>query len=132
MGQSHFLAAAGKHMSALICEPEEGRKVVEPEITFQNKTEIRVQAQIFAGRTLVSTCVVEPGETNILSATSLRFDIFFKNGATGREMARKLGSDANSFTLSQNKRRFTVHETQENKPPKSVTKSELAVKRSAK
>jgi len=106
--------------------------VVEPQITFQNKTEIRVQAQIFAGRTLISTCVVGPGEIRSLPAKSLGFDIFFKDSSSGWEIARKLGSDANSFTLSQNKRRYTLHEAQENKPLESVTKSELAVKRSTK
>ena len=102
------------------------------EITFHNKTEIRVQAQIFAGRTLISTSVVDPGEICILTAKSSGYDIFFKNGATGWEIARKLGSDANTFTLSQNKRRYTLHEAKENKPLDSVTKSELAVKRSTK
>ena len=33
--------------------------MVETEIPFHNKTEIRVQAQIYAGRTLVSTCAAE-------------------------------------------------------------------------
>jgi hypothetical protein len=109
------------------CEQEEGRNMVESEITFCNKTEIRVQAQIFAGRALVSTCVVDPGDTYILPANSLRFDIFFKNGATGREMARKLDSGANSFTLNQNHRQFTIHETHENNPLDSDMKAELAV-----
>jgi hypothetical protein len=106
--------------------------VVEPEITFENKTEIRVQAQIFEGRTLISTYVVAPGEIRILPVKSMGYDIFFKDSSTGWEIARKLGSNANSFTLSQNKRRYTLLEAQENKPLKSVTKSELAVKRSTK
>jgi len=106
--------------------------MVESEITFHNKTEIRVQAQIFTGRTLISTCVVAPGEIRILPAKSLDYDIFFKNSVTGWEVARKLGSDANTFTLSQNKRRYTLHEAKENNPLDSVTKSELAVKRSTK
>lgn len=106
--------------------------MVETEITFHNKTEIRVQAQIFAGRTLVSTCVVDPGEIRILLAKSLRYDIFFKNGATGWEIARKLDSDAKSFALSQHKRRYTIHEAKTNDPLDLVTKSELAVKRSMK
>jgi len=106
--------------------------MVESEITFHNKTEIRVQAQIFAGRTLISTSVVDPGEIRILPAKSLGYDIFFKNSATGWEIARKLGSDANTFTLSQSKRRYTLHEAKENNPLDSVTKSGLAVKRSTK
>ena len=99
--------------------------MVESEIAFCNKTEIRVQAQIYAGRVLVSTCVVDPGETTILPANSLRFDIFFKNGATGREMARKLDSGANSFTLNQNHRRFTIHETHKNNLLDSAVKHSM-------
>ncbi len=106
--------------------------MVEAEITFHNKTEIRVQAQIFAGRRLVSTCVVDPGKTRILKTDSLRFDIFFKNGATGWEVARKLNSDAKSFLLSQHEMRFTVLEAGTNRPLDPVTKSELAVKHSMK
>ena len=76
--------------------------MVETEITFHNKTEIRVQAQIFTGRTLVSTCVAGPGEIRtLLQAESTPYDIFFKHGATGWEIARKLGCDAVDFTLSQ-------------------------------
>ncbi len=101
-------------------------------ITFNNKTEIRVQAQIYAGRTLISSCVVAPGEIRVLGAEALGYDIFFKNSATGWEIARKLGSDANTFTLSQNKKRYTLDEAKEKKPLDSVTKSELAVKRSTK
>lgn len=90
--------------------------MVETEITFHNETEIRVQAQIFVGRTLISTCVADPGEIRILPAKSLRYDIFFKNGATGWEIARKLDSDAKSFTLSQSKKRYTIYEAKENDP----------------
>ena len=85
--------------------------MVETEITFHNETEIRVQAQIFVGRTLISTCVADPGEIRILPAKSLRYDIFFKNGATGWEIARKLDSDARDFTLNQGKNGYTVQES---------------------
>jgi hypothetical protein len=88
--------------------------MVEYKITFRNKTGIRVLAQIYSGRTLVSTCVVDPGEICALLAKSLRFDIFFKNGATGWEIARKLNSDANNFTLSQEKSLYTIHEANSN------------------
>ena len=97
---------------------------METKITFHNKTEMRVMAQIFVGRTVISTC--------ILSSESLRFDIFFKNGATGWEVARKLGSDARSFTLSKHQSQYTVHEVGDNDPIGLVTESELAVKRSTK
>jgi hypothetical protein len=83
-------------------------KMVQTEITFHNKTEMRVQAQIFAGRRLVSTCLAGPGEIRTLLAESLRYDIYFKNGATGWEIARKLDSDAKSVALSQHQTLYTV------------------------
>jgi len=52
-------------------------KMLETEITFHNKTEIRVQAQIYVGRTMVSTCVVDPGQIRSVPANSLRYDVFF-------------------------------------------------------
>jgi len=39
---------------------------------------------------------------------------FFKNGATGWEIARKLDSDARNFTLSKNKSRYTIQEANNN------------------
>jgi hypothetical protein len=98
-------------------------KLVETEITFDNQTELKVQAQVFAGRTLVSTCVLDPGEICNLPVKSFPFDIFFKNGATGWEIARKLGSDAKSFTLSKYQTRYTVHEARDNDPIELVTES---------
>jgi hypothetical protein len=88
--------------------------MVETAITFHNETDIRVQAQIYAGRTLVSTCVADPGEIRALSAKSSRYDVFFKNGATGWEIARKLDTDTKNFTLSQDKSRYTIHEAKSN------------------
>ena len=79
------------------CEHEEGNMT---EIAFHNKAEIRVQAQIFIGRTLVSTYVANPGEVCNLSATSERYDIYLKNGATGWGIAHKLDSEAKTLTLS--------------------------------
>ena len=89
---------------------------METEITIHNETELKVQAQIYSGRMLISTCVVNPGKVQILPGNSLRFDIFFKNGATGWEIARKLDSDANNFTLSKYKNRYTVVGTIDNDP----------------
>jgi hypothetical protein len=73
--------------------------MAKKEITFHNKTEIKTQAQIFTGRTLVSTCTANPGETCVLPTESARYDIFLRNGATGWEIARKLDSEAKSLTL---------------------------------
>jgi hypothetical protein len=78
------------------------------EITFHNKIGIRTLAQIFRERTLISTGVADPGETCILSAESGLYDIYFKNGVTGWELARKLGGGANRVTLSERKGRYVV------------------------
>jgi hypothetical protein len=107
-------------------------KLVETKITFHNRTEMRVMAQIFVGRALISTCMLDPGETRILQSRSSRFDIFFKNGATGWEVARKLDSDAKSFTLSKHQRQYTVYEATDNDPIELVTESKLAAKRTTK
>ena len=83
--------------------------MAETEITFHNKAAIRVQAQVFAGRTLVSSCVVGPGEIQTLTpADSAPYDIFFKHSTTGWEIARKLGSQAVEFTLSQVKGKYIL------------------------
>ena len=81
---------------------------LETEITFHNQANLRVQAQIFVGRTLISTCVTDPDEVGILMATSARYDIFLKNGGTGRELTRKLNSEAKRFTLSQKNGRYVL------------------------
>ncbi len=78
------------------------------EVTFVNNIEMRVQAQIYNGRTLVYTYVADPGETCVLPASSVRFDIFFKNSVTGWEIARQLGSSATTLTLSQKKGRYNL------------------------
>jgi hypothetical protein len=76
--------------------------MAETEITFHNKAATSVQAQIFTGRTLVSTCVAGSGEIRtLLPAESAPYDIFFKHGTTGWEIARKLGCEAADITLSQ-------------------------------
>ncbi len=82
--------------------------MTELAVTFHNKTDIRTQAQIFAGQALVSTCVAGPGETHVLSATSERYDIFFKNGITGWELARQLDSEGKTVTLKRHEGRYIV------------------------
>ncbi|HEX6385634.1 MAG TPA: hypothetical protein VF177_13265 [Anaerolineae bacterium] len=82
--------------------------MAKTEITFHNKAEIKVQAQLFTGRTLVSTCVAGPGEIRVLPAESVRYDIYLKNGATGWEIARQLDSEAKTLTLSQHKGRYIL------------------------
>jgi hypothetical protein len=82
--------------------------MAETELTFHNKIKMRVQAQIFIGRTLISTCLANPGEVCVLLTEFSRHDIFFKNGATGRELARKLNNEADSLTLSQLNGRYIL------------------------
>lgn len=81
------------------------------DITFHNQATIKVQAQIFVGRTLVSTGLVAPGETCHLQATSKPYDIYCKNSATGWEMARHLGSEAQSVTLQRKAGRYLVKDS---------------------
>ena len=83
-------------------------KMAETEVAFCNEAEIRVQAQIFSGPTLVSTCVAGPGETRLLRAESAPYDIFCKNGATGWELARQLDSEAKTVTLRQQMGRYVI------------------------
>lgn len=85
-----------------------GEKMAATELTFHNRIKMRVQAQIFLGRTLISTCLASPGEVCVLTAETARYDIFFKNGATGRELARKLNNEADSLTLSQQNGRYIL------------------------
>ena len=82
--------------------------MAEAEVTFHNKIKIRVQAQIFMGPTLISTCVADPGEVCVLTADSAHFDIYFKNGATGRGIAYKLDNESFTLTLSQHNGRYII------------------------
>ena len=88
-------------------EQDEGN-MSDVEVTFHNNVDIRVQAQIFIGPSLVSTCVIGPGESGVLPTRSARHDIFLKNGATGWELARKLDSEAKTHTLSRDKGRYVI------------------------
>lgn len=82
--------------------------MAETEITFHNKSGIKVQAQIFSGRTLLGTCLAGPGEIRTLLAELVRYDVFLKDGATGWELARKLDSEARTLTLSRHKGRYII------------------------
>lgn len=78
------------------------------EVTFYNNISLKTQAQIFKEEALISTGVVEPGESCTLFAETGRYDIFCKNGVTGWELARQLGSEAKIVTLSQHKGRYII------------------------
>jgi hypothetical protein len=82
--------------------------MAELEVTFRNEATIRVQAQIFMGRTLVSTSLAGPGETILLPVASLPYDVYFKNGITGWEIARRLNSQAKIITLLQKAGRYVT------------------------
>ena len=75
--------------------------MTEMRVIFHNKAKIRVQAQIFQGHTLVSTCLADPGQTHTLMSGSIRYDIYLKNAANGREIARKRGNEATTVTLKE-------------------------------
>jgi hypothetical protein len=80
--------------------------MTEVQVTFHNKAKMRVQAQIFTGQTLISTCLAVPGETHTLLSGSNQYDIFLKNAANGREIARKLDIEATIVTLNEHKGRY--------------------------
>ncbi|MBK8129055.1 MAG: hypothetical protein IPK53_08985 [bacterium] len=73
------------------CPKREAMQVTETDITFYNKVEIKVQAQIF-----------------FLPAESGRYDIYLKNSITNWESAHMLDSAAKTFTLSQEKGRYVL------------------------
>ena len=82
--------------------------MVESEITFINRATIRVQMQIYDGRTLAGTCVAGPGEIGVLPAAMERYDIYLKNSATGWEIFHKLNSALKTLTLTQQNGRFVI------------------------
>jgi hypothetical protein len=78
------------------------------EVTFHNEATIRVQAQIFMGRTLISTSLAGPGETILLPVESMPYDLYFKNGATGWEITRQLNCEATIVTLRRKAGRYVT------------------------
>lgn len=84
--------------------------MAEAQVTFHNEADIRVQAQVFAGRSLVSTCLANPGEIHILETGSTRHDIYLRDAATGWEIARKRDSEAVTIVLSRHQGRYILSE----------------------
>ena len=82
--------------------------MAEAEIIFINRATIRVQMQIYDGRTLAGTCVAGPGEIGVLPAAMERYDIYLKNSATGWEISHKLNSALKTLTLTQQNGRFVI------------------------
>jgi hypothetical protein len=85
-------------------------------LTFHNKATIKVQAQIYMGRTLVGACQAGPGETHTLALEAIPYDIFFRDGATGWEIARELNSEATILTLNQHQGHYTVTSGESTQP----------------
>jgi hypothetical protein len=79
-------------------------------ITFHNKADIRVQAQIYTGRTLVSTCLAQPGEIHTLQCGSVQHDIYLRDASTGWELARKQDNDAATVVLSRRQGHYVLTE----------------------
>jgi len=84
--------------------------MVEGQITLHNRADIRVQAQIFTGRTLVSTCLASPGEIHTLKSGSVRHDIYLKDAATGWEVAHKRDNVATIVVLHQHNGHYVLTE----------------------
>jgi len=84
--------------------------MAEEQVTFHNKAEIRVQAQIFTGRTLISTCLANPGETHTLRSGSIQYDIYLKNAATGWEIERSRYNETATVVLSHHRGCFVLSE----------------------
>jgi hypothetical protein len=85
-----------------------GAQMAEAQVTFHNKADIRVQAQVFTGRSLISTCLANSGETHILQTSSTRHDIYLRDATTGMEIARKRDNEAASVVLSQQEGRYIL------------------------
>jgi hypothetical protein len=83
-------------------------KIVVIEIVFHNMAELRVQMQLYDGRSLVGTCVVGPGESGSLPIELERYDIYLKNSVTGWEVGHQLNSVARTLTLSQQNGRYLI------------------------
>lgn len=79
------------------------------QVTFQNKTSISVQAQIFMAYTLISTCVAAANESCTLLTHSVKYDIYLRDAATGRMVARKQDSEAELVTLQTGQGRYVIH-----------------------
>jgi len=84
--------------------------MVEEQITFHNRADIRVQAQIYTGRILVSTCLAKPGEIHTLQCGSVRHDIYLRDAATGWELTRKRDNEAATVILSQRQGHYILTE----------------------
>ena len=84
--------------------------MAEEQVTFHNKAEIRVQAQIFTGRTLISACLANPGETHTLRSGSIQYDIYLKNAATGWEIERSRNNETATVVLSHHRGCFVLSE----------------------
>ena len=77
--------------------------MAKQEITFHNKTDIKVQAQVFASTRLIGTYSTKSGQSCKIEMENAGQDIFFRDGTTGREIARNLDNRLKSLTISKEK-----------------------------
>lgn len=56
---------------------------------YNSKTSIQANAQTFMGRAL-ATYLANPGQNNIVLASSIRHNVYRNNGPTGPEVARRM------------------------------------------
>jgi len=82
----------------------------EEQLTFHNEALIRVQAQVFTGRSLISTCLANPGETHILQTGPTGHDIYLRDASTGMVIARKCGNEAAVVVLSLHQGHYILSE----------------------
>ena len=53
--------------------------MLEADVTFHNKLELKIQAQIFSEYTLISTGIAESGETCTLPNDAEKYDVYFRD-----------------------------------------------------
>ena len=82
--------------------------MIEANVTFHNKIELKIQAQIFSEYTLISTGIAASGETCTLSNDAERYDVYFRDLATGRVIARKFDNDAKTIILRKERGLYVI------------------------
>ena len=84
--------------------------MAEEQVTFHNEAHIRVQAQVFLGRSLISTCLASPGEIHTLQTGSAQHDIYLRDAATGLVIAHRRDNEATDVVLSRQHGRYILSE----------------------
>lgn len=82
--------------------------MIEVDVTFHNKLELKIQAQIFSEYTLISTGIAESGETCALSNDAEKYDVYFRDLATGKVVARKFDIEATTIILRKERGLYVI------------------------